>query len=170
MNSGSDGFSFVGNIASVLGLIVSIAGFAWTLVAVAKAKRVAEGAKKAAERARGAILNSNSMVELASAVTELEEIKKLHREGIWVLLPGRYARLRGSLSTVRTMTPKMSDEHKAVFQGAIQQLRNIEGRVERALVAQDELPNVASLNRVISLQVDKLIEVLAVMRVGKDGQ
>ena len=75
MSSGTDTFSLLGNIASLLGLIISLAGFAWTLAAVANAKRVAQGAKEAAERARADILRSNSMVELASAVTAMEEIK-----------------------------------------------------------------------------------------------
>lgn len=169
MNPGMDGFSFIGNSASVLGLVVSLFVFAWTLKAVAKAERVAEGAKQAAEKARAAILKSNSMVELATAIREMDEIKKFHRDAIWVLLPDRYARLRASLLTIRTMMPTMSDEHKGVFQSAIQQFREMENIVERALVKQGQPPDVARLNKLVSLQVDKLIEVLTMMRVGKDG-
>lgn len=168
MNSGTDTLSMLANIASLLGLIVSLAGFAWTLAAVAKAKQVAEGARAAAERARAEILKSNSMVELALAVTAMEEIKRLHRQGSWPLLPDRYASLRGALSTIRTMRPKMSDKRQSVFQGAIQQLRDIEEKVERALATQQQPRNVPALNKVISLQIDKLNEVLAVMRVGQD--
>jgi len=170
MNSGIEGLASIGDIASVLGLIVSIAGFAWTLIAVAKAKQVAQGAKEAAERARAEILKSNSMVELASAVAAMEEIKRLHRQGAWPLLPDRYASLREALSMIRTMRPAMSDEHQSVFQGAIQQLRSIEDKVERALATEQTPRNVPALNKVISLQIDKLTEVLTVMRVGNDGQ
>ena len=169
MNSGTDKLSMLGNIASLLGLTVSLAGFTWTLLAVAKAKRVAEGARTAAERARAGILKSSSMVELASAVTAMEEIKRLHRQAAWPLLPDRYASLREALSTIRTMAPTMSVEHQSVFQGAIQQLRDIEEKVERALATQQQPRNVPALNRVMSLQIDKLTEVLAVMRLGQDG-
>jgi hypothetical protein len=169
MTLGTDTLSISGNIASLLGLVVSVAGFAWTLVAVRNAKRVAEGAKAAAEKARADILEANSMVELASAVTAMEEIKRLHRQGAWPLLPDRYASLREALATIRTMRPTMSDEHQSVFQGAIQQLRDIEDKVERALATQQQPRNVPALNKVISLQIDKLAEVLAVMRVGDNG-
>jgi hypothetical protein len=169
MSANSAALALAGNIASVLGLIVSLAGFALTLVAVAKAKSAAAGAQAAAEHARADVLKSNSMVDLASAVTAMEEIKRLHRQGAWPLLPDRYASLREALSSIRVTRPAMSDEHKAVFQGAIQQLRDIEDKVERALAAQQAPRNVPTLNRIISLQVDKLSEVLAAMRVGQDG-
>jgi hypothetical protein len=119
MSSGTDPLATLGNIASLLGLIVSLAGFAWTLVAVAKARRVAEDAKTAAEKARAEILKSNSIVDLASAVTAMKEITRLHRQGTWALLPDRYASLREALATIKTMRPTMSDEHKSVFQGRV---------------------------------------------------
>ena len=170
MSLGSDTLSFIGNLASIVGLIISIAGFAWTLIAVADAKRVAKGAKEAAERARSDIRRSNGMVELASAVAAMEEIKRLHRQKAWPLLPDRYASLREALSTIRTLTPTMSDEHQSVFQGAIQHLRDIENKVERALATEQQPRNVPELNRVLSLQIEKLNEVLVIMRMGQDGQ
>ena len=138
-------------------------------MAVASAKRVAEGAKAAAEKARADILKSNTMVDLAAAVTAMAEIKRLHRQGDWPLLPDRYASLREALSTIRTMRPTMSDEDQSVFRGAIQHLRHIEEKVERALATEEQPRNVPALNKVISLQIDKLTEVLAVMRLGQDG-
>jgi hypothetical protein len=172
VNTGTetDQLSRWGNIASLLGLLVSVLGFGFTIWQVLKTKRVAEAAKEAAEEARLQILRSEGLVELASALKAMEEIKGLHRQGAWHLLPERYASLRQSLLKIKgTAAPAISEEHQSVFQGAIQHLTDMESKVERALAAQQQPSNVLGMNKVMSLQIDKLVVVLTAMRVGRDG-
>jgi|HubBroStandDraft_4_1064222.scaffolds.fasta_scaffold1259223_1 hypothetical protein len=65
---------------SLLGLAVFIGGFVLTLRSVAKSKRSAEDSKHAADQARSEILRSDTTIELASAMTTMEDIKRLQRQ------------------------------------------------------------------------------------------
>lgn len=162
-------FSHWGDIASVAGFGLSIIGFSVTLWSVSRSKKAAQQAKEAVERARNAIFRSDTMVQLAAARQTMEEIKRLHREAAWRVLPDRYAALRDSLSSIRIATPNLPDKDKAVIQGAIEQFRTLEKKVERALAANQNPPNVPRLNEVVSLQIDSITEVLGIMRTGQNA-
>ena len=159
-----DNFSDWGNLASIVGLGVSIVGFAFTLWSVSRSKKATQQAMEAVEKAREDIFRSNKMIDLASAMTIMEEIKRLHGVGAWHILPDRYASLRNALTCIRTSKPSLPDEHKAVIQGAIEQLRIVENKIERALASTQNPGNVPRLNEIVSLQIDKVAEVLVIVR------
>lgn len=109
------------------------------------------------------------MIELAAATAVMEEIKRLHREGAWRILPDRYAALRKALVSIRMGKPDLPVDHQSVLQGAIQQFREIEKKVERALADNQPPHNVAKFNEIVSLQIDSITEILGSMRSGRDG-
>jgi transcription termination factor Rho len=158
-----------GDRASIIGVGVSLLGFALTLWGVSRSKKAAQQAKEAAESARNDIFRSDTMIELAAAMTTMEEIKRLQREGAWRILPDRYAFVRTALTSIRTGKPDLPDKHKAVLQGAVEQFRMIEGKIERALAASQSPANVPRLNEIVSDQIEHITELLGTMRSGQNG-
>lgn len=159
----------IGNAASVIALLVSLVGFAATIWIAIRSRRAAEAARAAAYDARARVARTDAITEFAGAIATIDEIKRLHREKAWAVLPDRYSALKKSLILVRTADPGLRDEHKARLQGAIQHLSNIERQVESALASDGGSPNVPKMNRILSGQVEVLTEVLAEIRNDMQG-
>src|SRR5262249_43929257 len=140
-----------------------------TVLTVSRSRTAAQRAADAAENARNEIFRSNTMIELAAAKTTMEEIKRLHRAGAWRILPDRYAALRNALTSIRIAKPDLGLEQKAAIQGAIEQFRTIENKVERALALDQDPANVHKLNEIVSLQIDNITEILGNLRNGQDA-
>ena len=154
----------IGAVASIIGVIVAIIGFALTYWNVTRSKKAAQQAKEAADRVRTDMLRANTVGEFASVLAEMEEIKTLHRQSCWALLPHRYSTLRRSLIEIRAANPDLSDEHKVALQGTIQYLASIERQVETSLANGGQPPNVPKLNATVSREIDKLQAVLVEIR------
>lgn len=153
-----------GDIASVVGVIISLIGFAVTIWGVLRSKTAAQRAKEEVTKVQETILKVDLVMEFSEAVTIIDEIKRLHRAAAWGILPDRYSALKRILISIRSANPDMSDTHKTSVQSAIQNFTDIEKKVERALTSQTSPPNVAKLNEIVSLQLDKLNEVLAAIK------
>ena len=153
-----------GDIASVAGIFVSILGFFITILNVVRSKKAAEQAKEAARQARESMFKFDLVQDLAAASTTMEEIKRLHRAGVWAVLPDRYSSLRKLLLSVSMSTPALSQHHKSALLGVITQLRDIEKVVERSIETNDPPAKVAKLNEIVSDQADKLHSVMVEIR------
>jgi hypothetical protein len=154
-----------GDIASVVGVFISLIGFAITIWNVIRSKNAAQKAREAVDNVRETILRSDTIVDFSAVITTMEEIKRLHRTGNWIILPDRYSSLKRKLVKIRSTNPDLSDDYKTALQNAIQHFSNIEQKVERALASKKSPPNVAKLNEIVSAQLDTLNEVLtAIMR------
>jgi hypothetical protein len=154
----------VGAWASIAGVVIAIIGFIITIWGVMRSKNAAQEAKAVADKVRADMLRANTVGEFASALSEMEEVKDLHRQNLWALLPQRYSALRKSLILIKGSNPDLSDEQKTVLQGAIQYLASIEKQVERSTASGGQPPNVPKLNAVVSRQIDNLHEVLVEIR------
>ena len=154
----------IGNAASVIGLLISLVGFTGTIWVATRSKRAAEAAQAAALDARARIARTDALTEFATAITTLDEIKRLHREKALSMLPDRYSALKKSLILIRTADPGLSDEHKTKIQGAIQHLSNNERKIENALASDDGSASVPRLNQILSSQIEMLTEVFAEIR------
>jgi hypothetical protein len=58
------------------------------------------------------------------------------------------------------MNPNLPDEYKTAIQNALQQFSDIEKTVERSLASQRSPINRARLNEIVSVQADRLVEIL----------
>lgn len=149
-----------GDIASVIGLIITIISFIVILINVLRSKRAAEQAKIAVDQVRENLLKMNTIAEFSSALSSMDEIRRLHRQEAWAILPDRYSALKKSLISIKGSNPNMSDEYKKVIQSAIQIFSSIESEVETALSLKQSPQDVAKLNQAISKQIDKLQQIL----------
>jgi hypothetical protein len=156
--------SELGSAASVIGLVVTMIGFAITIYNVLRSKRAAEQTKKEVDRVRHELSRRDAIADMTTVIITMEEVKRLHRQQAWAILPERYSSLRRQLISIKASLVNLTDPQKAALQGAIQQLASHEALLDRTPQAELNERNVAKLNRSISVQIDGLEEVLAELR------
>lgn len=150
----------IGDLTGLLGIIVSILGFFVTVWSVLKSKKAAVLAAEAATAAYNRIAEFESVFDFSAAIASLEEIKRLHRQKAWQILPDRYAALRKTLISLRASIPSLQDQEKSIIQNALVNLRDIEQRVERSLADGTSLSGV-KFNYAISEDIDSLMSLLS---------
>jgi hypothetical protein len=146
----------IGDVASVVGVCVSLVGFGLTLWNVYRSKTAAQRAEEAANETRRSIQVLENVYDFAAAISAMEEIKRLHREEAWSILPDRYSDLRKRLINLRNSKLELTEEQRATIQRAVQHLRDTEAMVERANESKQESLNVARINRIMSENIDDL--------------
>lgn len=158
----------IGDLTGVGGIVISLIGFTVTVIGVVRSRSAAERAELAAKQTMQSMRLLDTVVEFSAAITALEEIKRLHREANWPLLPDRYAHIRKLLANLRTAQVELSDDQKTTVQQALANLRQIEDLVERSLKNQSQL-NVARFNRLLSDDIENLLIVLSDLKAMKVG-
>ena len=153
----------IGDLASIAGLVIAVIGFTVTVIGVFMSKRAAVRAEEAATATRDSIHFFESIVDFSSAITTLEEIKRLHRQNAWSVLPDRYSNLRKLLISIRESFSDLSDEQRSTIQDAIANFRAIEAKVDRFKDDVSKL-DVSRLNSIVSQQVDGLLAILAQLK------
>lgn len=156
--------------ADVSGFLIAIFGFGATLWNVSRSKNAAIKAQEAAQSARDSIRRFDTIVDFSTAIAVLEDIKRAHREnGLSAGLPERYATIRKQLIVLRASSGDLSDEHRAVIQGAIANLSTMEAHLDKALASKSELP-VAKFNSLLSRDIDKLVDILTGLKANQEAQ
>ncbi len=153
-----------GDYASLAGLLVGVAGFAITIKAAWRSKIAAEGAEEAALAAQGAVFRIDQPAAIPAAIREVEEIKRLHRAEDWKMLPDRYSSVRQKLTKVHSLGSNLRPEIRASLLGIRNQMATLEEVLEKALHKEQAPPNVPRLNKILSDQADKLVEIQETFR------
>lgn len=153
------------DLASVAGLVVSLVGFGVTIVGVWRSKDAAKRAEDAALQMREALLRTDTIADVSATLAIMEEVKRLQRVQAWTVLPDRYATIRRKLISVRADNPRFLESHRQTLLSAIQHCSTTEQRIEKYLANTTSTPpGVAKLNELISMQIDRLEEVLTYLR------
>jgi lipopolysaccharide export LptBFGC system permease protein LptF len=153
-----------GDFASIAGLAIALIGFAFTLYGISKSRSAAESAENAAQEAKTAILRTETISNFSSAVTVMEEVKRLHRAGAWEIMPDRYSYLKKSLISILSTHTDLTDDQRVLIQSAVIQFRELESSVENYLSNRKSAPNSAKLNKIVTAQIDKLDELLNMIK------
>lgn len=155
----------LGDVASIAGVLLSLIGFAATLYAVFKSQSASKQARDAAEATREALTRFETVAKISATITSMSEIKRLHRVAAWPILPDRYASVRQELVLIRSANPEMDANQRTALQGAIQQFSELEQTIETYLSYSNRAtPRASKLNNIVSLQIDKLNEILDSLR------
>jgi hypothetical protein len=141
-----------------------IIGFAVTIIGLARSKNAAELTAAAVADVRHKLSLQNVLVDLTALMSDVEEIKVLHRAGAWDAMPTRYASIRKRLFSIKGNTPSLSKARRASLQGAIEQFKTIEQIVEIALASKETPKDVAALNKLAADQSDRLTIVLVAVQ------
>lgn len=159
----------IGGVAAVTDFFISVIGFGLAVRGSWKAQTAAEQAAEAARAARDAIGRFDTLVDFSAAITTLDEIKRMHRQGdSWALLPDRYSMIRKLLVQLRSSNVLLNDDQKSVIQNALTNLVEIEKQVERALDDPTTLKP-AKFNAIISDDIDRLMSVLTQLKIQENG-
>lgn len=157
----SPAVTIAGAYASLVGLLVALIGFGYTLRNINRTERAATRAEEAAKDAVDKIKLFDTVSGFASALSILEEIKRLHRTGAWQIVLDRYAALKKILVDVRALGPPLSEHQNQLVQRAITNLSAMEKAVENALAENETPQEVARFNAMLSKDIEGIQEVLA---------
>src|SRR5579859_3267226 len=135
--------------ASIAGVVISIIGFIVTVWGVWKTRSAADRAEAAAKNAVKSIRMFDAVADFSTAVSVMEEIKRLHRQNASEVILDRYASLKKLLITAREMNANLSDEQKGIITGLVNNLSGMERSVESARSKGKNL-DVAKLNETVS--------------------
>ena len=152
------------NWASLVGLGVSILGFALTLWQLKRTRGAAAAAKTAAEDARKTIEQYDAAVDLAAAVTSLDDVKRLYRFDAIEVLPDRYSIVRQRIVTVRERAQNLTLEHRNSLQTVVQQIAQLGREVEVALAGSRTSLDRVKHSDVVGRLIDRLAVVAAALR------
>jgi len=150
-----------GAYASVFGLVIAFGGFYLTLRNVKKGERAATRAEAAARDAVAKFRLFESVSGFSTAISALEEIKRLHRKDAWEVVLDRYAALKATLVEVRASNGNLSEEQKTAVQQVISDLSAMEKTVESELEETGKPQQVAKFNARLSRNIERIQEVLA---------
>lgn len=154
----------LGDYSSIIALLITLAGFSITIFKLNKAKKASEIATDAVNAIRHDLKKVDTVANLSSVLTEMEEIKRLHREKHYILLPEKYSKLRASLISIKNANSTLIEKDLKILQGAITQLKASEKAIDKAIDGSvDSQPislDTSKLNGLISTHIDKLQEVL----------
>ena len=115
-----------GNFMTSLGVFIALIGFAITIWQVIKSGAAAKKAEDAVVKVQEDIRKVNTVADFSAALTIMDEIKRLHRESAWIILPDRYSELRKLLISIKTSNPELPTRHRSKLQGAIQHFASME--------------------------------------------
>ena len=136
-------------LLSMMGLVVSLAGFGIAFWQIRRTRSAAESAERAASEAREGISFVTSISDLSQIISQMEQIKELHRNREWDRANDRYTPLRQLLTSARARLP---DETAEVFTRAIIQLREMEKESNNALSGESSIPSASFNNILVDLQ------------------
>lgn len=153
--------SAAGAYASVFSLFIALFGFYFTLRNVGRSEQAAKRAEAAANDAVGKIKLFDSVSGFSSALSILEEIKRLHRKDAWEVVLDRYAALKRILVEVRVSNTTLSENQNKSVQRAITHLSAMEEAVESELAKKEKPQEVAKFNAILSKDIEGIQEVLA---------
>lgn len=149
-------------ITGVLGFIVTVVGFCVTIWNVRKSRLVAE-------EIRSRIYHIDTVVELGSVLTSLEEVKNLMRNQIYAHVPHRLSGVRTKLVSIRAQSSSLADADKSLIQGAITYLANFEKKIDRLIENGSKPTNWSRDNAIVTEHIDKMAALLMRLKVENGG-
>lgn len=151
----------LGDFASIAGLIVTIIGFFITIINVIKSKNAATLAEETVRSVRSDLRLYQTVNGFSSALVTMDEIKRLHRQKEWILLPERYNNLRKSLISIRCENPVLSENDQKEIQAAITQFSGLEKLIDEHLSSDKTASiDIPKINSRVSKQIDRIQELL----------
>ena len=152
------------DIANYLGLFFTIIGFIITIAAVKKSQKASEEAKKEVIKVREDIKKIDAVNDLSTAIAMIEEIRTLQRDSRWVYLPDRFSALKKLLISIKKTYPDLTDSQKAIIQGTLQHITDIDHKIESSVRNKTEPTNIPKINMLLSEQKDDVYEMLVELR------
>lgn len=159
------------SLVGAISLLVTIGGFIWTLTQVYKARNDANKVQIAIKDIKDNLFRVNAVAEISLAISALQEVKRIQLQQSdswlstnWMLLLERYSTIRYILVQVNATEGLLTEQQQIKIQEAVSQIITVSEKVEKSVVAKQNPKNIATLNRIISEQVDSLGIILTELR------
>lgn len=147
--------------ASVLGLLITIVGFIVTIYNVIKSKNASILAEETVNNVRTDLRLYQTVSGFSNAIAIMDEVKRLHRQKEWKLLPDRYSNLRKSLISIRFNNPILSEQEQKEIQSSIAQFSGLEKLIDEYLLSENPKEiNIPKINSRVSKQIDRIQQIL----------
>lgn len=148
----------LGEISSVLGVIITLIGFIITITSLKRTRKIAQ-------KVREDISKFNIVEEFSTVLMIMNEIKTLNRENAWTILPDRCSSVRKSLITIKNADLHISEEIKLQLQKSIQYFRDMEKKIDKINLGEENPKNIINMNQGISEHVDNLREIITKIKI-----
>lgn len=155
--------SGLADYASIISLFVGFVGFAVTIFASLRSLRHSKNAENLVISMRSDLKRNATIHDFARIVALMEDLKRMHREKTLEGLPERYSSLRVALIGVRADNSLLGEEDQKAIQGAISMLSSLERDFDAHRVNGHDF-NVAKINASINRHIDRVHEVVIVLR------
>jgi hypothetical protein len=159
----------VGDITGLLGIVISVAGFFVTIRNVTRTKHAAEMAEKAAKNAEESIRYIDGIVSFQEAILIVEEIKRIHREKNWSVIPDRCAAARKILIQIKSLMVDLGETERVTIQEAITNLGSLERASVRQMAETADPATSEKFSIKLMNDVDKLVDLLTSLKKAKTG-
>ena len=150
MNRMGDWFEWASLGIGAGGLVASIVGVVYALLARRAAKSAAAAAERASNETRRTVSRSRRTVETGKAISLINRLKVLHRNGDWEYALEMYPELRSGLSDIQASIPEGFAGLNDVIEGAIAKIRGIEDTVNLARYEPMEPANVPLIDGILN--------------------
>jgi hypothetical protein len=163
--------STIADWAGIIGIPFALIGLRLAFKEAQRAAHAARAAKSASEAAVTAVQRFredltliNNVAEFTKALSMMDEMKRFMRHSAFVPLPDRLSETRKLLISIRLNTPGLSEDEQAIFQNTILNFQGLEKRIDRYLLKEIELKDIAAINEQVSADIDALQEILSAIR------
>lgn len=158
-------FNKISFILSAFGTFLTIFGFIATFIQLLSVKRLSKLTAKIAKDTRSKLSKTIVITDFSEILGKIETIKNYQRNGQWHYTPERYTDIRRGLTSISVNHPSLTNEERKILQQSKGQFSIAVNRVERGL-AEENFTNADrhDLNRILSKQQDKLVELYETMR------
>lgn len=136
-------------IIGVLGVFISLGGFSAAIWQIRRTRTAAESAERAATDAREAALYVTSVADLSQIVSQMEQVKDLHRNREWVRAIDRYILLRRLITEARS---RLQEDTRGALTTAIIRLMQMEKAANQALTRGEQALVARLNNELVDLQ------------------
>ena len=136
-------------IIGALGVFISLGGFSAAIWQIRRTRAAAESAERAATAAREAAFYVTSVSDLSQIVSQMEQVKELHRNREWVRAIDRYILLRRLITEARS---RLQEDTRGALTTAIIRLTQMEKAANQALARGEQAPVARLNNELVDLQ------------------
>lgn len=161
--------SEVANPASSIGLMVSIIGFFITIVSVIKSKNAAQAAAQAAHHAHHAILKIDYFSDCSSAITILEEGKRILQSNEYQFLVDRLSAAKRLVIRVKSSLKPITESQATLLMSTIALISSCEMESINLVLPNSSppgraKPEVKRVYKAITNAIDNLNNFIAALR------
>jgi hypothetical protein len=146
--------SYLGSIASIVGLVVAILGFVYTIYVALGSRKAAEAAKAASESVAKNIARIDALTILTSAIALMENIKGLCVTKTLQSLPDRCSEARRWIVRFSEAAPDLEWAHKSRLTATAQTLSDLESLITET--TDPDTFNFIEISRKLSRHIDDL--------------